>query len=100
MAAGECTRDSSSSLALVALSRIARARDEPILQSAAQTPVGATLLSLKAAVLSVAVSVGRADPSLSTQSTSSLFNLSGSGMATHWLRGPFQFMMKFARPEK
>ena len=33
--------DSSSSLALVALSRVARARDEPILQSAAQTPAGA-----------------------------------------------------------
>ena len=81
--------DSSASLALVALSRIARARDDGILQPASQTPVGSALLSLlKAAVLRVALAVGGADGSLNAQSVTSLFNLGGSVIAAdHARRG-------------
>jgi len=65
---------------------MARARDDGILQPASQSPVGSALLTLlKAAVLRVAVTVGGADPSLNAQSTTSLFNLSGSGVATRRL---------------
>ena len=78
--------DSSAQIALVALSRVAQARDEAILQTAAQTPAGVALLALlKAAVLRVAVTVGGADPSLSSMSVMTLFNLSGSGVASQRL---------------
>ena len=93
--------DSSASLALVALSRVARARDEPILQPASQTPVGSALLSLlKAAVLRVALAVGGADGSLNAQSVTSLFNLSGSGVATQRLYdGGLSLPSKLAWPK-
>ena len=53
------SNDSSASLATVALSRLAQARDEAILQPLALAPTGASLLAqLKAAVLRLAVTVG------------------------------------------
>lgn len=81
------SNDSSASLALVALSRVGRVRDDEILQPAAQTPVGTTLIAyLKAVVLRVAQSaVGGAQPPFGELSVASLFNLSASAIATQRL---------------
>jgi len=75
--------DAAAPLMIVVLSRLARARDDGILAPISATPIGVTLLSLlKAAVSRVAVSTGGADPSFNDQSTTSLFNLSASGIAS------------------
>ena len=81
------SNDSSVALGLVALSRVAQVRDDDILQPAAQTPVGASLIALlKAAALRVARSdAGGADPSFDELSVASLFNLSASVVATQRL---------------
>ena len=75
--------DSIHSLALVAVSRLIMARDEDIVRVAAQTPIGATVLSLlRAAVVRVATSAGGgAAPSFDQVSAATLFNLSGSVVA-------------------
>ena len=71
------SNDSSFAVRLVALSRLMRVRDEPILDAAAQSPIGvAVLAELRALVLRVAVSVGGADPALMGVSIATLFNLS------------------------
>jgi hypothetical protein len=74
--------DSSASLALVALSRLVRSRDEPTLTGVARSALGqAILAALRAATLRVAVAVGEADPSLGEAQMATLFNLSASHVA-------------------
>ena len=74
------SNDSAATLALIAVSRLVRARDESILQQAAASPVGLSLLgALRAAVLRLA---STANASLNEQSISTLFNLSGSTVAS------------------
>ena len=77
------SNDSSATLVIVALSRVAQVRDEVILQRAAQTPTGMTLVALlRAMVLRVALSdVGGAVSSFSELSAASLFNLGASVVA-------------------
>ena len=78
--------DSALALRFVALSRLMRTRDDPILEQAATTPMGvATLAVLRSAMQRVAVSVGGADPSLNEQSMNTLFNLSASTIAAQRL---------------
>ena len=78
--------DSALALRLVALSRLMRTRDDPILEQAAATPMGvATLAVLRSATQRIAVSVGGADPSLNEQSMITLFNLSASTIAVQRL---------------
>jgi hypothetical protein len=95
-----CPQRSSASLATVVMSRLARARDDAILQPAAFTPIGATLLAvIKAAVLQLAVSVGGADTSFNEQSATTLFNLSASTIATQRLYdGGFSLPSKLPWP--
>ena len=80
------SNDSSVALAFVVLSRLVQSRDDAILQSAASTPVGASILAmLKAVTLRVATSVGGADAALNEVNMASLFNLSASAIATQRL---------------
>ena len=80
------SNDSSASIALVALSRLMQSRDDGVLQPAAQTPMGASMLSLlKAAVLRVATSVGGADAGFNELTATSLWNLSASVVANQRL---------------
>jgi hypothetical protein len=74
--------DSSVALALVALSRLVRSRDEPTLAGVARSALGqAVLAALRAATLRVALAVGGADPSLGEAQITTLFNLSASHVA-------------------
>lgn len=74
--------DSSARIALVALSRVMRAREDSVLAAAAASPAGAALLSaLRAAVQRVAVAVGGASPQLGDVQVTSLFGMSGSTVA-------------------
>jgi hypothetical protein len=78
--------DSSVALALVALSRLVRSRDEPTLVGVARSALGqAVLAALRAATLRVALAVGGADPSLGDAQITTLFNLSASHIATRRL---------------
>jgi hypothetical protein len=78
--------DSSVALALVALSRLVRSRDEPTLVGVARSALGqAVLAALRAATLRVALAVGGADPSLGEAQITTLFNLSASHVATRRL---------------
>ena len=74
--------DSSVALALVALSRLVRIREELTLQSIARTPLGqAMLAALRTATWRVATWWGGADPSLGESQMATLFNLSASHVA-------------------
>ena len=80
------SNDSSASVALVALSRLVQAKEDLILQPAAQTPIGSFVLPLlRAAVLRVATSVGGADATFNEVTANSLWNLSASVVATQRL---------------
>jgi hypothetical protein len=74
--------DSSVALALVALSRLVRSRDEPTLAGVARSALGqAVLAALRAATLRVALAVGGADTSLGEAQMQTLFNMSASHVA-------------------
>ena len=78
--------DSSVAVRLVALSRLVRARDEPILVPVAASHVGiAVLAALREAVRRVAIAVGGATPELREQSVATFFGLSASTVATRRL---------------
>jgi len=80
------SNDSSFAVRLVVLSRLMRARDESILETAARGAIGAGVLhGLQGSVLRVAVSVGGADASLSAAQIATLFNMSASTVATQRL---------------
>ena len=73
--------DSSLPIRLIAVSRLVRSRDEPILTAAAASPVGTDFLAaLRAATLRVALA-GGADPALSEANITTLLNMSGSTIA-------------------
>ena len=76
------TNDSSSAVALVALSRLYRSKDEGTLAAAARTPFGLALLSaLRSLVLRIAVAHGGADRALTESNVVTLFNLGASHVA-------------------
>ena len=78
--------DSSVALALVALSRLVRSRDESTLAGVARSALGqAVLAALRTATLRVALAVGGADPSLGEAQVQTLFNLSASHVAARRL---------------
>ena len=75
--------DSTDTVHLVALSRLMRAKDGSILEAAARSPAAAALLQcLRAAVLRVAAAAHR---DLTEENVATLFNLSGSTVATRGL---------------
>ena len=75
--------DSTDTVHLVALSRLMRAKDGSILEAAARSPAAAALLQcLRAAVLRVAAAAHR---DLTDENVATLFNLSGSTVATRGL---------------
>ena len=75
--------DAAAPLSLVALSRIVVVRDESILQTAAQTPIGVMFLgALRAAVRRLALSPsGGATAAFGDTTTNALFNTSASTIA-------------------
>ena len=75
--------DSTDTVHLMALSRLMRAKDGSILEAAARSPAAAALLQcLRAAVLRVAAAAHR---DLTEENVATLFNLSGSTVATRGL---------------
>ena len=80
--------DSSAPVRMVVLSRLMRARDDPILETAARGAIGAGVLhGLRGSVLRVAVAAGGADPSLTDAQVTTFFNLSASHVASQRLYG-------------
>ena len=78
--------DSSAPVRMVVLSRLMRARDDPILETAARGAIGAGVLhGLRGSVLRVAVAAGGADPSLTDAQVTTFFNLSASHVASQRL---------------
>ena len=98
---GGLPRDSSSSISLVAISRLIQVRDESILQVAAAAPIGvAVLAALNAAVLRVALATELADHAAFDESSVQTFlNLSASTVASqHLYQGGLSLPSKLPWP--
>ena len=99
---GGLPRDSSSSISLVAISRLIQVRDESILQVAAAAPIGvAVLAALNAAVLRVALATELADHAAFDESSVQTFlNLSASTVASqHLYQGGLSLPSKLPWPK-